>query len=484
MRVSFWCRVELKSFGTRCWPIWSGLLKSGSVFPVSVGFWSFLLFFSAVALTVWPSDAEAIPAFAKKYSAPCNLCHSSWPELNKVGWRFKINGYQTEDGRDGAEVGKFSPTFDLNLDIGNANPPISLRFGGGINLYSPQSRPGINPSPDDFACCTRDNTLKLYAAGTVGTDLGYYVSYPLTGRNLEQAYLRYVNLFGQGSLGIDLGAFRTADFDSVSPHREWFAEPNTAFYGNSTSTAGDQGLTAGYQDTGIRLFGNPDYGSFSYDLIYVSGTRAEGLSGYSNGSAVSAMGRIDAGRFSGSLRYWNSESADLTFKNTGGVFSYNLAGDGEFNGNPAEPDETTQDYILALKYGAKKWQTELVYDFNVFQVDPRTAASGDVYSRDKVTHSGLSVAAILRINSLITMGGRYGFSTVGSYSYDLNGAATVVPAANTSKVEIRMEFTPVQNARIALQYTLDDSNGEARKNDDGTVYGLQNNLTLLWDWAI
>ena len=112
-----------------------------------------LLILSLALFTALAVGAEAIPVFAKKYSAPCSLCHSSWPKLNKVGWQFKWNGYQMPDSRDGSKVGKLSPAPDLHLDIGNANPPLSFRFRGGMDIFSPPTDPDGSSRAGDLACC-------------------------------------------------------------------------------------------------------------------------------------------------------------------------------------------------------------------------------------------------------------------------------------------------------------------------------------------
>ena len=41
-----------------------------------------------------------IPAFARKYSLPCSACHTTWPELNSFGQKFRDNGYQLGNDRD------------------------------------------------------------------------------------------------------------------------------------------------------------------------------------------------------------------------------------------------------------------------------------------------------------------------------------------------------------------------------------------------
>jgi len=43
---------------------------------------------------------KAIPAFARKYSLPCSACHTTWPELNSFGQKFRDNGYQLGNDRD------------------------------------------------------------------------------------------------------------------------------------------------------------------------------------------------------------------------------------------------------------------------------------------------------------------------------------------------------------------------------------------------
>jgi hypothetical protein len=45
-------------------------------------------------------QANAIPAFARKYGLRCSACHESWPMLNFFGQKFKDNGYQLMNDRD------------------------------------------------------------------------------------------------------------------------------------------------------------------------------------------------------------------------------------------------------------------------------------------------------------------------------------------------------------------------------------------------
>lgn len=44
--------------------------------------------------SLFPDDADAIPAFARKHQFNCTNCHLAWPQLNRMGRTFKENGYR------------------------------------------------------------------------------------------------------------------------------------------------------------------------------------------------------------------------------------------------------------------------------------------------------------------------------------------------------------------------------------------------------
>lgn len=53
--------------------------------------------------------ADAIPAFARKYTLNCTACHTAPPQLNTFGERFLENGYQLPGMEDGGITGKKKP---------------------------------------------------------------------------------------------------------------------------------------------------------------------------------------------------------------------------------------------------------------------------------------------------------------------------------------------------------------------------------------
>lgn len=446
--------------------------------------------FLALVFFATPNRAEAIPAFAKKYNAPCALCHTTWPRLNAEGFKYKMNAYQLPDSRDGAETGKTSPAFDLHLDTGKANPPLSLRIGGGLSVFGPKSGPD-GALANNFPCCMDGNAMDLYTAGTIEKDIGYFASYRMGNANIDQGHIRIANIFGSGYFGVDLGGIRTTDSDAVSPNREWFGSANPAFFGNSNFGARDVGLALGYTDTGIRIFGNPEYGPFSYDVAVVSGSRRVGQGVSTRGGAYSLMTRVDIGGFAGSFRYWDSKSGELLFKPTvSGSYTYDLgqtAAANEFAPDRMNTDEKTQDYLFAVNYRADRWELEAAYDMNSFSLGQR-ANGADTYSQSQMKRTGLAVAGIYRISPFMNFGARFGTSTVQDYHQTvvLGGAASTYSfsPATVSRLDIKWELLPAQNARISLQWTLDTSNEQARMTGAGAAYDQQSKLFLLWDWAI
>ncbi len=61
-------------------------------------------FLVCLFVSVFPQVSDAIPAFARKYQADCNMCHVAWPQLNKVGRNFKENGYKLSFNEESQEV--------------------------------------------------------------------------------------------------------------------------------------------------------------------------------------------------------------------------------------------------------------------------------------------------------------------------------------------------------------------------------------------
>src|ERR1700758_2862885 len=145
-------------------------------------------------------NANAIPAFARKYGLRCSACHESWPMLNYFGQKFKDNGYQLMNDRD-------APIWQ--------NPsywPVTFRI---IPIWHRVSTDHV--AVDQGSGTTRVTTsgfdlsgLDFHTGGTLEKNFSFYVlpSSDNTGAfHFETVMARLDNLFGSPWLNVKLGKF-------------------------------------------------------------------------------------------------------------------------------------------------------------------------------------------------------------------------------------------------------------------------------------
>jgi len=111
-----------------------------------------------------PTNAEAIPVFARKYGMACNSCHTMFPQLSKMGVAFRERGYRFEEGRgdidsqddrgknfDAGDNAVFAAAFPFTVRTqmlySNAGP-IEADTGGAV---MPGHRPGMLDEAKDNA---------------------------------------------------------------------------------------------------------------------------------------------------------------------------------------------------------------------------------------------------------------------------------------------------------------------------------------------
>ena len=126
---------------------------------VAIGVVAFL------TLLLWPRTARAVPSFARQTNMPCSACHTNPPELTPLGRRFKLNGY-TMKGINviTAPPGKEAPGLTLLTYL-----PLSVMFEAsntGLQSSEPQTQNWNFSLPQD---------VSLFLAGAYGNRLGGFV---------------------------------------------------------------------------------------------------------------------------------------------------------------------------------------------------------------------------------------------------------------------------------------------------------------------
>jgi hypothetical protein len=145
-------------------------------------------------------NANALPAFARKYGLRCSACHESWPMLNYFGQKFKDNGYQLMNDRDAPiwqNPGYWPVTFRITpiwhrVSVGK----VAVDQGSGISRITTS---GFDLSGLDF-----------HTGGTLEKNFSFYVlpsSDPTAAFHFETVMARLDNLFGSPWLNLKLGKF-------------------------------------------------------------------------------------------------------------------------------------------------------------------------------------------------------------------------------------------------------------------------------------
>jgi hypothetical protein len=145
--------------------------------------------FLLLCVAAWPSPARAVPAFAVQTGQPCASCHvgAFGPQLKPFGRDFKLHGYQGNDGQDHGLP--LAATFKLSFTHTGAPQPGGAAPGYGAN--------------DNFAF----DTLSLYYAGRMGSELGGFIETTFDGvaqkfhsDNTDIRHVGESQLFGQDLL--------------------------------------------------------------------------------------------------------------------------------------------------------------------------------------------------------------------------------------------------------------------------------------------
>jgi hypothetical protein len=151
-----------------------------------------------------PSQAQAIPAFARRYSVSCNLCHSTVPRLNAYGEQFAANGFELvigEQPRDTVDTG--DPLLRL-LD--------RLDFALRMDLFAT----ALTPIQGDAANIDLQMPygIKLLSGGVLADRISYYMYFYMSERGeiagLEDAYVQFTDIGGSGISAI-AGQFQVSD---------------------------------------------------------------------------------------------------------------------------------------------------------------------------------------------------------------------------------------------------------------------------------
>lgn len=79
---------------------------------------SIVIFALFVCAAFFAQSANAIPAFARRYEAPCSTCHVAWSLLNETGRDFKVNGFKFSPDDEPENIISDFLKLDENFPVG------------------------------------------------------------------------------------------------------------------------------------------------------------------------------------------------------------------------------------------------------------------------------------------------------------------------------------------------------------------------------
>ncbi|MBW7932440.1 MAG: hypothetical protein H3C62_02265 [Gemmatimonadaceae bacterium] len=177
---------------------------------------------AAVALSVFPTAAHAIPAFARKYRVSCSMCHQPVPRLNSFGENFAANGFEMAPGEPPRDtIGTGDPLLRLNNTL-----PLAVRFEAYQRILTKRA------AGESTLDQQTPWIIKLLSGGQVADKISYYMYFLATERGdvagLEDAYVQFTDIKGSG-VSLIVGQFQVSDpafkrelrlfYDDYQPYR-------------------------------------------------------------------------------------------------------------------------------------------------------------------------------------------------------------------------------------------------------------------------
>ena len=436
------------------------------------------------------SDANALPAFARKYDVACTLCHTAFPKLNDFGVNFRDNGYQMGTESD----------LPTNESLGKGYFPLSFRTSVGYlyaNQDAVQGKSGNRVG--NYTSGLGSLNMDFLSAGLLDKDISFLVvptgETSLLGGSatfqLESAWIRLDNLagssllnlkVGKGDLDIPFSEHRSLTFET--PYVVYHYVPGTPYNSSGTLPVGDatstslatfdtfalgdhQGLLSLMGHTGdslgifrysVDLVSNNQYGG--HDLgYYLHVTQALFGGGYSSGyrgglfyldmpmpttydnSAGSAAGNIGSGS-KPSLRYGVDLSGNF-FNNRLNLFGVYLLGQDDKGLIPGATDNAKfwGGFVEANFMPDPKWMLIGRYDLVRNTTEPMSQIAPSGCSSGATSPNCATIPALISSE---------GYDDVDSYTIAVRYALVV---HNRGEIWVHSEFNETLNKKTAFDGT-------------------------------
>jgi len=130
-----------------------------------------------LAAMLVPTEASAVPSFARATGLTCNQCHVSFspvPTFTFTGKKFRLNGYRAPHVAAKMEAGEEGKVNGKRLSIGLSDY-LSFRFGSTVVGQSKPSWNPTGPEPSSTSLTTNPYAnAAIYFVGPIGDHIGMW----------------------------------------------------------------------------------------------------------------------------------------------------------------------------------------------------------------------------------------------------------------------------------------------------------------------
>ena len=461
------------------------VLAGAAVFLATLGFTS-------------PSDA--IPAFARQTGQDCVACHVSWPELTPYGRYFKLTGYT---------IGKTAISSEgLNF------VPMAVMAQGSVTWT--KNNNVTDPETGDTTSAVQRNGgavfsgASLFLAGKVTDNLGGFIQWTYNNlattadgtlgghSNIDNTDIRLAGKYSAADAGEPDWIFGLTLNNNPTVSDPWNSTPAWGFpfttaplaVTPAAATLIDGGLAQQVAGLGGYVFWQKTvYAEIAgYRTANVAGNLLRAGQPYNSPGGVITVNNFNP--------YWRLAYAHDWGPNSIMVGTYGMVANVyPDNLSTSTPTDRYRDIAVDAQYqyitDPHTFSAQMTYIWEKQSYNasyPITQATGSGYGAGPTPANPTDTLHTLKIKGTYYYERKYGatlayFQTTGSADAGLYGTDTDDNALtpNTSGYIVELDWVPIQNLRLLLQYTGYGKFNGARSNYDGAGRNAGDNNTLFFD---
>ncbi len=444
--------------------------------------------------------AGAVPAFARQTGQECPACHVSWPELTPYGRYFKLTGYT---------IGKSAITSE-----GFNFVPLAVMLQGSVT--NTRNNSAVDPDTGDTVSVNQRNNSAVFSggsvflAGRITDNFGGFVQWTydnlatkadgtLGGHSgIDNTDLRATYKYSPAGAGEPEWVFGATLNNNPTVQDPWNSTPAWGYPYTSSPLAStpaaatiiDGGLAQQVAGIGAyALWKKALYAEFSnYRTANVAGNVFRAGQPYNTPGGVLALTNFNPYWRLAYSHDWGVQSVMLgTYGMIANVYPDNL--------NTTTPTDRYRDVAVDAQYQyitdvhTFTAQTTYIHEKQSYDASyPITQATGAGYGAGPTPSNPTDTLSTFKLKGSYYYQRKYGataafFRTTGSADEGLWGTtADGNPNKPDSEGYIaELDWLPLQNLRVLLQYTGYTKFDGARTNYDGNGRNASDNNTLFFD---